>query len=117
MRSLDDGIGGGGGYWWVLRDVERMSGSESEESGERRGRREEDEMKADKGACLPLGPLHCTPSLDMRHNTSAHHYRFVDTFFCIHCAVSSKLLPSLARTHPIVRLLLRFPLTVTLAWS
>lgn len=39
--------------WGVLvgiEDVGRVSGSdESEESGERRGRRGEDEMKADKG--------------------------------------------------------------------
>jgi hypothetical protein len=86
-RSLEDGIGSGGmlgvlGKWEV-------------QQRERRGRREMSEGRKRSGgdegrqriglACLPLGPVHCTPSLDMRQvsRTSAHKLDPSTIFFTV----------------------------------
>lgn len=75
-RSLEDGIGSGGilGVLGVL-EVQQRERRARREMSDGRKRSGGDESRQRIGlACLPLGPLHCTPSLDMRQvsRTSAH---------------------------------------------
>ena len=66
-RSLEDGVGSGVCVCWgrgKLRGERDERGKRRAREGKRSGR---DESRQRIGlACLPLGPLHCTPSLDMR---------------------------------------------------
>lgn len=118
-RSLEDGMGSGG-IWCVLErwDVRQREGRGRREASEGRKWSGRDESRQRIGlACLPLGPLHCTQSLDMRQVSRTkrakldqidYHYILLAILCRVFARCSALLLcshspPIHAGCHPLTR--------------